>query len=89
MNLSLASAFLRLLDWFEERRLRHKSLTVTLKFTDADEAASFNAELVRDVNAIMHYAPDGAWGPPAWEFEMCGIRFRVESPLHAKPDSAP
>ena len=65
--------------WFACRNMPCESLTVIFNFSDAREAAAFDAEIKRCTEPML-WPKGGVLDITA--FELYGVKVRVESPVH-------
>lgn len=78
----MQQVFHALQQWMAERNISTKSLTVILNFSDPSAAAHFDAEFRRSLENITDQPVRTM---DIREFEMMGVKARIESPLHAEP----
>ena len=67
--------------WFAERNIDPASLTVILNVSDRHDAARIDVAVAREFYDITKLSIGGT--PIATtDFQLHGIRFKIESPLH-------
>jgi hypothetical protein len=67
--------------WLAENNIHILGLTVTLHFQNARDGARFDAALRRELGSLKEEARRQVL---LSEFEMNGIKVKVESPIHEK-----
>ncbi len=67
--------------WFVQNNIPTDGLTVILNFQDANAAARFDAALLREIEALR-IDHRSKLAEILSEFEMNGIKVKVESPIH-------
>jgi len=73
--------------WFESNQIDTGSITIILNITDKDSAARLDFTMQDEFfKTVMQRRPPGT-DMDIREMEICGLKVRVESPLHPIKDA--